>query len=167
VRRLNLNSEGEEEDKTVYRLRPKRNVFGVDESLELIPIDHSYCLPPQLRIECYDWFWFSYPQVKRPVCPEIIEYMESLDFDKLLRSLTQEVMISKDSIFLLVLVHHLLVRCLRSGLTLLDVAQIVARSDEFTPSPLEKVIEEAENNAFAILEAHSGNVISFNSKLTF
>eukprot|EP01035_Chromulina_nebulosa_P020281 gene20281-26328_t len=107
------------------------------DDLELVPIDHAYCLPPQLYIERWDWFWFNYPQINRP-----------------------EVSVSPHCLFLIRLVHNLIVKSLNIGLTLLQIASMVARTDVTVPSPLEKIITEAETNAFSTMEARSGRLNS-------
>lgn len=139
--------------------RNDENVLVVRNSLEsrceLVPIDHAYCLPAHLSIDCWDWFWFSYPQVQRPICPEIIEYFQKIDIDENIKLLTKEVSVSVDSLFLLKLVHHTIKKSIEKGLTLFDIASVVARTTENMPSPLEKMINEAEMNAYNTLEARS------------
>lgn len=173
-----LNCDRNDENVLVVKKRTTGTVnqngkTGVRDDLELIPIDHGYCLPAQLRIDCWDWVWFDYPQVKQPVCAEIIEYMKTIDIEDALEKLSKEVSFSSDSLFLVRIVHYLLLQSLEKGLSLFDIASIVARTDETTPSPLEKMIQEAESNSFATIEARSGrlnshstNPIQFDSSVT-
>eukprot|EP00595_Chromulina_sp_UTEXLB2642_P000249 CAMPEP_0196761654 /NCGR_PEP_ID=MMETSP1095-20130614/963_1 /TAXON_ID=96789 ORGANISM="Chromulina nebulosa, Strain UTEXLB2642" /NCGR_SAMPLE_ID=MMETSP1095 /ASSEMBLY_ACC=CAM_ASM_000446 /LENGTH=586 /DNA_ID=CAMNT_0042111499 /DNA_START=547 /DNA_END=2306 /DNA_ORIENTATION=+ len=137
------------------------------DDLELVPIDHAYCLPPQLYIERWDWFWFNYPQISRPVCKEIIDYMNRLNIDKLLDHLSHHVSVSPHCLFLIRLVHNLIVKSLNIGLTILQIASMVARIDVNVPSPLEKIITEAENNAFSTMEARSGRLNSHSYRDSF
>jgi hypothetical protein len=130
------------------------------DAYELVPIDHAYCLPAQLRIESWDWFWFNYPQVRKPICPEIIDYFKSLDIDQLIENLLMEVSVSANCVFLLRLIHHVISQSIDKGLTLYDIASLVARTDETTPSPLEKIIIESESNSYVTIDARSSR---FNS----
>lgn len=146
-----LNCDRNDENVLVVR-QSEKNQF------ELVPIDHAYCLPAQLTIDCWDWFWFSYPQVQRPVCPEIVEYFRSINIDENIKWLTKEVSVSADCLFLHKLVHHVILKSIDKGLTLYDIASIVARTTENIPSPLEKMIAEAETNSYNTLEARSSRV---------
>lgn len=127
---------------------------------DLIPIDHAYCLPAKLCIDCWDWFWFSFPQVRNPIHPDIKDYILSIDIDKCIEKVTQEVSLSSDCIFLLRVVHALLVKAVEIGLTLFQVAKTIARETENKPSPLERLITEAEANAYSTIEARSGRLSS-------
>jgi hypothetical protein len=123
-------------------------------SYQLIPIDHGYSMPSRLKIVEWDWAWFNYQHISRPVHPDLIEYMNSLDIDALAKRLHVEANISDDSLFLIRVAHHVLVTGLNAGLTLKDLAVIFVRSgdDEDIPSRLEQAIEEAEENAFRAIE---------------
>jgi phosphatidylinositol 4-kinase type 2 len=47
--------------------------------LELIPIDHGYCLPDVIEIGWCDWCWLDWPQVKKPLDKETLQYVLALD----------------------------------------------------------------------------------------
>lgn len=119
---------------------------------ELYPIDHGYAMPSRLKIFEWDWAWLYYPQVDRPVTPEIVSYMEELNIDELLQKLEPQVPLSDDSLFLLRLSHFLILHGIRAGLTLKDIAMIIARSNEEVASKLELSVEEAEENAHRFIE---------------
>lgn len=126
---------------------------------ELYPIDHGYAMPSRLKIFEWDWAWLYYPQVDRAVAPEIVAYMESLNIDELLHKLEPQVPLSDDSVFLLRLSHYLLLQGVRAGLTLKDIAMIIARADEDVASKLELSVEEAEENAYRSIELKSSSRI--------
>lgn len=127
---------------------------------ELIPIDHGYCIPSRLQIDELDWIWFYCPQIAREVDPEIRRYVASLDIEQMMRDLEEQLKIDVNSCFLLRLAHCVLVTGIAAGLTLFDIAQIVARTNEDHPSPLEKVIKSAEENAHRALEMRSNRLNS-------
>ena len=126
----------------------------------LIPIDHGYSLPTRLDIKEWDWVWFNLPHVKRPVHPKIREYILALDFEDLVQQLTSQVSISEDSLFLLRIAHNLLVNGIKAGLTLHQIASLIARVDDDgeVPSPVERAIAMAEENAHRAIEMRSSRV---------
>jgi hypothetical protein len=127
---------------------------------ELVPIDHGYCMPSKLRIDEFDLTWFTLPQVKREVHPAIKEYVASLDFESMLYSVLEQISLPGNSIFLLALAHLLVVQGIASGLTLYEIATLVARVDDEHASKLEQAIEEAEDNAFRAIEMKSKRIPS-------
>ena len=138
--------------------------YSQKDKYKLVPIDHGYCLPTSLCISQWDWAWFSKPQIRRPVHPSIKEYLLKIDIEESIRKLQvhvaaqANVLIPEESLFLLRVMHKLLVEGIQKGLTLYDIACIVSRKDEESPSPLERLISEAEDNAHRYLESHSSNL---------
>lgn len=127
---------------------------------EIVPIDHGYCMPSKLRIDEYDLVWMSLPQVKREVHPAIKEYVASLDFESMLYNVLEQISLPGNSIFLLALAHLLVVQGVSSGLTLYEIATLVARLDDEHASKLEQAIEEAEENAFRAIEMKTNRIPS-------
>ena len=140
------------------------NSYGQKDRYQLVPIDHGYCLPSSLCISQWDWAWFNKPQIKKSVHPAIKEYLLKIDIDECIRKLQvhvaaqANVLIPEESLFLVRAMHKLLVDGIQKGLTLYDIASLVARNDEDIPSPLERLISEAEDNAHRYLETHSSNL---------
>jgi hypothetical protein len=135
-------------------VRKSPSSSGASRSYQLVPIDHGYCIPPKLKIFEWDWAWYHHPHVSRPVCPEIISYLRSIDIDQLLDKVSGHVMLTDDCQFLLRLSHFLLLNGLALGLSLKDIATLICRTgdNEETPSQLEKLISEAEDNAYRVIE---------------
>lgn len=118
------------------------------EVLELIPIDHGYCIPSKLEIHDYDWAWFGYPQVDKPAVPELKDYLASINIDELVAEVSNRVSLPEECWFLVRTVHSLLVEGLiKANLTIKQVASLIARLDDEIPSPLERIISEASENA--------------------
>ena len=122
----------------------------------LVPIDHGYCLPSQLHIDEYDWAWFYCPHVDVEVQPEIKEYMNNLDIEALLADLTAQLPVSSDCLFLLRVAHTLIKEGINAGLTLKEIATMIARVEEDVPSMLETAIANAEDNAQRAIESRAG-----------
>ena len=128
------------------------------DSYALILIDHGYCLPSKLLINEIDWAWFYYPQVNRAVHPEIKKHLSELDVEAILKNVLSQVDLSGDAQFLVRVSHQLVVDGVAAGLTLHEIALIVARINDDEPSVLEKVLEEAEENAHRTIEMRIGTV---------
>lgn len=127
---------------------------------EVIPIDHGYCMPSKLHIDEFDLAWFTLPQVKNEVHPAIKEYVASLDFEPMLYNVLEQISLPGNSIFLLALAHLLVTQGIASGLTLYEIATLVARVNDEQASKLEQAIEEAEENAFRAIEMKSKRISS-------
>jgi len=126
------------------------------DTYKLVPIDHGYCLPSALHIDEFDWAWFYCPHVEVEVQPEIREYMNSLDIELLLADLTAQLPVSADCLFLLRVTHALIKDGINAGLSLRDIASMIARTDEDVPSVLENAIASAEDNAQRTIESRAG-----------
>ena len=125
---------------------------------QLVPIDHGYSLPSKLLINEIDWAWFYYPQIDHPVHEEIKKYVQTLDIDTIINTLQQQVTLSDDSLFLIRVTHQLVVDGIAAGLTMFDLASMIARTDEDRPSSLERTIGEAEENAYRTIEMREGTI---------
>ena len=67
-------------------------------ALELIPIDHGYCLPSTLNVGWCDWVWYEWPQAKEPFDNETLAYIASLDPDADARMLRDSFKIREECI---------------------------------------------------------------------
>jgi len=115
---------------------------------ELIPIDHGYSMPSRLKVSDMDWVWFNLPAVKRPICPEICGYVRSLDIDKIITDVLECTQLSEECIYLLRCAHHFVVSGIENGLTLYEIASLMARVlDDEVPSKFEMAFDLVEENA--------------------
>jgi len=127
------------------------------EDFVLVPIDHGYCLPPRLQVFQWDWCWFGYDQIKAPLHPRLRKYLEGLDIEKHIRELERELgHLPGDCIFLVRVMHTLLLEAVRAGLSLWDVANLVAREVDDEPSKVEQLVAQAEEIALQRLETYMG-----------
>lgn len=119
----------------------------------LIPIDHGFCLPTWPYVCSFDWCWYDLPQVREPICPEIVDYMRSLDIEEVIASIRSRLSPPEASIFLLRVMHQLILAGIDAGLTLKDIADLVAREDDDAPaSKLEVTLADAEDNTYRFFE---------------
>lgn len=131
------------EDSSPYFSRNSSNDF-----YELVPIDHGYCFPTKVLINDYDWEWLNTNQIEQNVDPAIFSYFKSLDIESILSDLSnQGLILPKDSIFLLRVVHFLIDKSLDAGLNLKEIASLICRFKDDVPSPFENLVNDSEHNA--------------------
>jgi len=107
----------------------------------LIPIDHTYILPPTLDSA---WFeWQHWKQSKEPFSKSHLSYIRSLDINqdaKILRSLDFD----PASIRTMKICTTLLKTCAENGLTLFEIASMISRKIRSKPSQLELIVKQTE-----------------------
>jgi len=92
----------------------------------LIPIDHTYCLPPITSLDNAYFEWQYWPQAKKPFSQESVEYVQSLDPRRdaeILRSLG----ISEECILTNTVTTMLLKETVSCGWTLYQIACFLSR----------------------------------------
>jgi len=118
-----------------------------DGSLRLVPIDHTYCLPPITSLDgCYfEWQYWS--QAKQPFSPETLEYIMAIDINQdasVLRSLG----IAEESIKTMIVTTMLLKEAAVAGWTLHDIACLLSRSIPLsTPSRFEDFLASCQTTS--------------------
>jgi len=111
---------------------------------KLVPIDHSYILPPSLS---FVWFaWLYWKQAKQPFSKEHLNYIENLDIrrdSEILARLGFE----PESIRTMKISTTLLkIAAVKFGFNLFQIGSILSRKKNFTEeSELEKMVEKAES----------------------
>jgi len=109
---------------------------------KLIPIDHTYVLPPALS---FLWFeWLHWKQAKQPFSPELLEYIKNIDIEKdaaILRSLG----IDEAPIRTMMISTSLLkIAALKFGYNLFQIGSIVSPKNINEESQLEKIVQKVE-----------------------
>jgi len=126
----------------------------------LIPIDHTYSLPPISSLDGAFFEWQYWPQAKQPLSPETLAYVEKIDIDNdanLLRSLG----FPEESILTMIVTTTLLKQAVEDGWTLHDIACYISRGMPMTkPSQLEELIRQTTNDP-----AIGGSISSNNTQL--
>eukprot|EP00873_Tetraselmis_striata_P033560 jgi/Tetstr1/453824/TSEL_040775.t1 len=113
--------------------------------LELVPIDHGFCLPDSLEEPYFEWL--HWPQAMLPFDEEELEYIEELDVEADLAVLRSQLpMLREDCLRTLVVSTTILKKCAAAGLTLHEIGSVYSRpmvgiDDE--PSELEKLCTDA------------------------
>mmetsp|Transcript_5514 Transcript_5514/g.7997 ORF Transcript_5514/g.7997 Transcript_5514/m.7997 type:complete len:703 (-) Transcript_5514:87-2195(-) len=116
-----------------------------DNSLELVPIDHGYCLRSVCDVSWMDWCWLDWPQLKEPVSRKTKSYIMKLDIEKDVRLLRETLNIQGPELDYFRASNKLLQQGIKSGLTLYEIAILCCRNDNMgeIPSKLELLTEMA------------------------
>jgi len=98
---------------------------GRGAAMDVIPIDHGYCLPDVLEIEWFDWCWIDWPQVAKPVAPKLKEALSKSDPFADAKALKEALGLGREALRLTTASGLLLKLGVKAGLTLRDVASLV------------------------------------------
>jgi len=128
---------------------------GVDRrrGVFLVPIDHGGILPTMPEVAWYNWCWLSWPQMSAPLAPEMLEYIRNLDGIEDGRAIV-DAGLPPACARICRCTTLALQRGVASGLTLLQVATMLSRADEETPSELERLWGQAERLAHSAVRNH-------------
>ena len=110
-----------------------------DNSIELVPIDHGYCLRSMCDVSWMDWCWLDWPQVKQPMSAKTKDYIKRLDTEKDAKIVQERLNISNVAIDYIRASTALLKAGVEAGMSLYDIAILCCRNDNLaeTPSLLE------------------------------
>lgn len=126
-----------------------------DGQIELIPIDHGYCLPDSFEDCTFDWLYW--PQAKQPFSPETINYIKSLDAEQdlaLLKFHGWEVPI--ECAQTLRISTMLLKKGAERGLTPFTIGNIMCRETLNKKSVIEEIVEEARESLVSGMREEEG-----------
>jgi len=131
VRLLNLDRNGE-------------NILVVKEGAQhrLVPIDHSYILPPSVQKPFFEWLYWK--QAKEPFSAATLKYISDLNIEEDARVLFAHGF-SAGSIKTMKMCTILLKKCAAAGMTLFQIASLVSSRNEMEDSTLESIVREAEH----------------------
>lgn len=113
--------------------------------MQLVPIDHGYCLPEKFEDCTFEWLYWR--QAREPFSTETLAYIKSLDASKdiaLLKFHGWE--LSSQCARVLQVSTMLLKKGAERGLTPYDIGSILCRETVNKESEIEALIEEAEDS---------------------
>lgn len=125
-----------------------------DNSLELVPIDHGYCLRSVCDVSWMDWCWLDWPQLKEPLSETHRKYVENLDIEADAQMLRERLNICEEAVDYFRASSALLKAGVAAGLTLYDIAILCCRNDNLAevPSMMEKLFDMAAELAHVAVE---------------
>lgn len=132
-----------------------------DNSFELVPIDHGYCLRSVCDVAWFDWCWLDCPQLKKPMSEKTKCYVLNLDIDADLELLQENLQIGEKALDYLRMSTKILQAGVMAGLTLYEIAIVCCRNDNagMLPSRLEILTQQArELTTLAIENEKWGHV---------
>lgn len=122
--------------------------------IELIPIDHGYCLRTVSDVSWFDWCWLDWAQMKQPLSKKTKEYILGLDIEADVRVLRERLHIRSEALDYFRASSTLLKAGVKAGLTLYDIAVMCCRNDDAgeLPSRLEGLMSMAAELTTAAIE---------------
>jgi len=125
-----------------------------DNSLELVPIDHGYCLRSVCDVVWFDWCWLDWPQLKKPLSEKSREYILNLDIDADVRLLQESLQIGTEALDFFRASTKILQAGVKAGLSLYDIAVMCCRYDDAgeISSKLEVLSSQAKDLALCALK---------------
>jgi len=110
-----------------------------DNSIELIPIDHGFCLRSVADTSWMDWCWLDWPHLKAPMSPKTKEYILNLDIEKDTKMLRDRLNICSEALAYFYASSSILKAGTKAGLSLYEIAVMCCRNDNLgeVPSKLE------------------------------
>lgn len=110
-----------------------------DNSIELVPIDHGFCLRSVADTSWMDWCWLDWPHLKEPMSPKTKEYILNLDIEKDIKMLRDRFNICSEALAYFYASSSILKAGTKDGLSLYDIAVMCCRNDNLgeVPSKLE------------------------------
>jgi len=138
-------------DRNSANLLCRRNEDG---SLELVPIDHGFCLRSVADVAWMDWCWLDWPQLKEPLSERSKSYIQNLDIEGDARLLRERLNICPEAIDYFRASSRLLKAGVNAGLTLSEIALMCCRNDNMgeIPSKLEMLVSMASDVAQSAIE---------------
>jgi len=109
-----------------------------DNSIELVPIDHGFCLRSVADTSWMDWCWLDWPHLKAPMSRKTKEYILNLDIEKDAKML-RDLNICSEALAYFYASSSILKAGTKAGLSLYEIAVMCCRNDNLgeVPSKLE------------------------------
>lgn len=125
-----------------------------DGSIELVPIDHGFCLRSVCDVSWMDWCWLDWPQMKEPISKQIKDYILKIDIDADCQLLKETLNIQGQALDYFRASNKLLKEGVKSGLSLYEIAILCCRNDDMgeIPSKLEMLTEIATELATSAVQ---------------
>merc|ERR550514_2580434 len=102
------------------------SAFGQRHSVDLVPIDHGFCLPENLEPPYLEWL--HWPQASAPFSQETLRYIASLDPREYVELLHEELpLLRPECLRLVELTTTLLKRGAAAGMNLAELGTILSR----------------------------------------
>jgi len=133
-------------DRNVANLLVRRKP---DNSFELVPIDHGYCLRSVCDVSWFDWCWLDWPQLKKPLSEKSKDYILNLNIDADVLMLQESLQIGTEALDFFRASNKILQAGVKAGLSLYDIATLCCRYDDAGEihSKLEVLTNQAQDLA--------------------
>mmetsp|Transcript_37141 Transcript_37141/g.37595 ORF Transcript_37141/g.37595 Transcript_37141/m.37595 type:complete len:781 (-) Transcript_37141:1380-3722(-) len=120
-----------------------------DNSIELVPIDHGFCLRSVADTSWMDWCWLDWPHLKEPMSPKAQEYIINMNIEKDTKMLRERLNICGEALNYFYASSSILKAGTKAGLSLYEISVMCCRNDNLgeVPSKLEALFGMANDLA--------------------
>ncbi|EGC37018.1 hypothetical protein DICPUDRAFT_91707, partial [Dictyostelium purpureum] len=117
--------------------------------LELVPIDHSLCLPSSDQLSDAWFDWINFPQSKIPFSNEAKQMIQSIDIDQVINSLHAKLpKLRTECLETLKLTTLFVKKAVESGLNLNQIGTLISRYQSLDePSPFEQLVANTQKKS--------------------
>lgn len=112
------------------------------DQIRLIPIDHALSIPDSLELYQSDLCWLDWPQSREPLDPALVQYVARINPETDATMLQSRLGIRDECAFNLRIAEVFLKLAVARNFSLSKIAQMMYRSNEFSKSALEKLVEK-------------------------
>jgi len=117
------------------------------DQLELIPIDHSLCLPSPDNLSDAWFDWIHFPQAKVPFTKEVKEMILSMDIDKIIESIHNKLpKLRLQCLETLKITTTFVKKAIEANLTLYQIGTLMSRFHLDEPSALENIVYKVNSH---------------------
>eukprot|EP00850_Spirogloea_muscicola_P022216 SM000283S10688 [mRNA] locus=s283:135243:138605:+ [translate_table: standard] len=107
-------------------LHRSSSALTVEDVVDLIPIDHGFCLPETLESAYFEWL--HWPQAAHPFSAEELDYIDKLNVDKEVNMLRAELPMLREGCLRMLVLATTFLKCAAAlGLTLADIGAMMSR----------------------------------------
>jgi len=139
--------------------------FLVTHDNQLIPIDHSFCLPDYRFITDLQWFeWMNWRQSKVPISESAKQFILDFDISSAVKK-ARQLNIREECIWTLRLSHSFLLSAIRSGKSLYEIGKLMCSASSSQPSVFATAVLQAVTKLKSLPDANQLHYITENTHL--
>lgn len=117
--------------------------FLVTNDNQLVPIDHSFCLPDYRFLTDLQWFeWMNWRQSKLAITDSAKQFLFDFDISSAIKK-ARQLNIREECIWTMRLSHSFLLNAVRSGKTLYEIGKLMCSASSSNPSEFATAVIQA------------------------
>lgn len=141
--------------------------FLITHDNQLVPIDHSFCLPDYRFISDLQWFeWMNWRQSKLPISESAKQFILDFDISSAIKK-ARRLNIREECIWTMRLSHSFLLRAVRSGKSLYEIGKLMCSPSPSAPSAFASAVLQAVTKLKSLPDSKQLRYITDNPQVNF